>query len=195
VLVATDPDSAGQAAAERAYWLLAERGRDDVGHVHLPEGSDPAQLLAERGPTTIREALDAATSLPERLIDTRIAALADGLHTVEGKVGALRRAAEVVASRDPSTWQAGIDDLTARLDLMPQTVMREVVAASIAWDDRLYAPESSKEFRPAAVAPEAALSSGTRNNGEIAPRPSRDAGRHNHPAPAQGDRPRTTPRR
>ena len=47
-IVATDNDRAGQAATERAYWVLAELGHDPL-HATLPDGTDPADLLAEEG--------------------------------------------------------------------------------------------------------------------------------------------------
>ena len=61
-IVATDPDLAGQVAAERDYWLLTQHGLDPR-HAQLPHGEDPADLLARRGPAALREALDAAGPL------------------------------------------------------------------------------------------------------------------------------------
>ncbi len=45
-IVATDNDKAGQAAAERDYWILTDLGHDPL-HATLPEGTDPADLVAE----------------------------------------------------------------------------------------------------------------------------------------------------
>jgi conjugative relaxase-like TrwC/TraI family protein len=135
-LVATDADAAGNAAAERAYWLLAARGHADVGRVVLPAGQDPAQVLAGHGRQALRAALATATCLADCLIDDRINVFADCLDTVEGRVFALRSAAEVVASQPPAVWPLAIDDLTERLGLLRETVMREVLLAVGAWNDR-----------------------------------------------------------
>ncbi len=47
-VVATDADVAGQIAAEKAYWTLQQHHVDPLT-VRLPPGSDPAQILHERG--------------------------------------------------------------------------------------------------------------------------------------------------
>jgi DNA primase len=47
-VVATDADLAGSMAAERAYWMLS-CDRLDPRYVQLPEGTDPADLLALKG--------------------------------------------------------------------------------------------------------------------------------------------------
>jgi hypothetical protein len=49
-MVATDADLAGRIAAERDFWLLSCY-RLDALHIQLPNGTDPAELLANRGPT------------------------------------------------------------------------------------------------------------------------------------------------
>ena len=51
-IVATDPDIAGQVAAERDYWLLTTHGLDPT-YARFPKGLDPADLLTQRGPAAL----------------------------------------------------------------------------------------------------------------------------------------------
>ena len=60
-IVATDADLAGQVAAERDFWMLTPH-RLDPGYAQFPEGSDPADLLAQRGPAALTAALDRGTA-------------------------------------------------------------------------------------------------------------------------------------
>lgn len=52
--MATDPDRARRAAAERAYFALA-RGQNHKA-AELPDGVDPAQLLTDHGEPAVGEA-------------------------------------------------------------------------------------------------------------------------------------------
>ncbi len=47
--VATDADLAGQVAAGRDFWMLTPHGMDP-GYARFPDGLDPTELLAQRGP-------------------------------------------------------------------------------------------------------------------------------------------------
>jgi DNA primase catalytic core len=69
-VLATDADLAGRIAAERDYWILSCYRLDPL-HAQLPEGTDPADLLALKGPTALTEALTAAQPLAERLLNER----------------------------------------------------------------------------------------------------------------------------
>jgi DNA primase len=73
-IVATDADIAGRVAAERDFWILTSY-RLDPRYALLPEGSDPADLLAINGPATLTTVLDQARPLGERLIDERLTSL------------------------------------------------------------------------------------------------------------------------
>jgi DNA primase len=70
-IVATDADPAGRIAAERYYWMLSKYRLDPL-YPRLPEGADPADLLALRGPTALTEALAAAQPLADRLLNERL---------------------------------------------------------------------------------------------------------------------------
>ena len=64
-IVATDADIAGRVAAERDFWILTPY-RLDPRYALLPEGSDPADLLALNGPAALTTVLDQARPLGER---------------------------------------------------------------------------------------------------------------------------------
>jgi DNA primase len=73
-IVATDADLAGQVAAERDLWMLTPYGLDP-GYAQFPEGLDPADMLALRGPAQLREALVDARPLAEVLVEECLANL------------------------------------------------------------------------------------------------------------------------
>ena len=65
--------------------------RLDPLHAELPEGTDPADLLALKGPNALTKALAAAQPLAEQLLDERLTNLPPA--------EALLKAARVVAAR------------------------------------------------------------------------------------------------
>jgi DNA primase catalytic core len=89
-VIATDADPAGRIAAERDYWMLSCHRLDPL-HAELPEGTDPADLLALKGPNALTKALAAAQPLAEQLLDERLTNLPPA--------EALLKAARVVAAR------------------------------------------------------------------------------------------------
>jgi DNA primase len=103
VLLAFDPDAAGQAAAERVYaW---EKAHDiDVAVVELPPGDDPADL-ARRDPEALRAAVERARPFLGFRVE-RVLSAAD-LRTPEGRARAAEAALSVIAEhpsefvRDP----------------------------------------------------------------------------------------------
>jgi DNA primase catalytic core len=73
-IVATDADLVGRIAAERDYWMLSCYRLDPL-YARLPDGTDPADLLALKGPTGLTEVLTSAQPLADQLIDERLANL------------------------------------------------------------------------------------------------------------------------
>src|SRR5699024_6125174 len=65
--IATAAGIAGRVAAERDYWILTPHG-PDPGYAQFSPGEDPAGLLADHGPTSLRAALFQAEPLAENLI-------------------------------------------------------------------------------------------------------------------------------
>ncbi len=136
VVVATDADAAGRNAADRAYWQLVGRG-GNPGHLALPDGLDPAELLTTAGPQALREAITAArtsdTTLARHLVTDRVASYTDRLHTAEGTVHAIRSAAKVIAALPPGHWPAHIAHLDTLVQAAPGITGMEVLDAALAW--------------------------------------------------------------
>ena len=107
-IVATDADIAGRVAAERDFWILTAH-RLDPRYALLPEGSDPADLLALNGPEALTTVLDQARPLGERLVDERLTSLPTDQ--------ARHEAARVVAARPPECWDQGSSTISSRLNL------------------------------------------------------------------------------
>jgi DNA primase len=100
VTVAFDNDSAGRQASLRAYELLRSTGAWPTTAI-LPDGLDPAALAQQQGSDALRTALDNAPPLADLVVDDRLARWADRAHWVEGRVGAARDAAAVIATLPP----------------------------------------------------------------------------------------------
>ena len=130
-IVATDSDAAGQQAAHRAYWQLTARGANPQ-HLVIPNGKDPAEMLQTTGPQALHTALTRPTGLAGAVIAARLSEHTDRLDTVEGRVFAVRRAAEVIAAL-PDGWIEHIDHLVHETGVSKQTAISEVIAAAEAW--------------------------------------------------------------
>lgn len=131
VVVGTDDDAAGRAAAERVFWRLTSHGQDPR-QLALPAGGDPAEMLERQGPGALKDRLDGSGSLATAIIDDRIDAYADRLDTVEGQVHATRRAAEVIAALPVGSWPEHLTHVVARTSLAPEIVLMEVLDRSSA---------------------------------------------------------------
>ena len=94
VLMALDADASGQEAMLRAGRAAKERGME-LRVVALPEGSDPAELVAADGRRAFERLLEAALSVPEFAAD-RVLARAD-LSTPGGRDRALAELRPLVA--------------------------------------------------------------------------------------------------
>jgi DNA primase len=100
VLLALDGDTAGRAAAVRAYWRLAPV-TSSLTTLTLPDSTDPAGLLETGDRATLRKALTSGTrSLADLVTDSRIDDWARGRELVftELQIGALRAAATAIAN-------------------------------------------------------------------------------------------------
>lgn len=165
LLLAFDPDAAGQAAAERVYeW---ERAHDlEVSVVALPAGDDPADL-AQRDPEALRTAVASA----QRFLGFRVERSLAGadLTTPEGRARAVDQALAMVAEhpdelvRDPYVMliadRCRLDGarLRARVDHFrdhpPPKMVRSNRARSARMDEPEQAtgrPQVAKPFRPTA---------------------------------------------
>ena len=70
-IIATDADVAGQVAAQRDYWILTPHLLQPR-HAALPDGTDPAELVATGSTPQLLDALDHARPLADVLIDERL---------------------------------------------------------------------------------------------------------------------------
>ena len=134
VVIALDADPAGRAAAERAFYLLAERGADPR-EARLPDGMDPAELHLVHGPAALLHALIAADPMVWRLTEQVIARHRDPWEWTETRLAAARDAAEVVGGMAPNVWPREITRLAARLELGVMTIQKEILEASDRADD------------------------------------------------------------
>jgi DNA primase catalytic core len=124
-IMATDADIAGGVAAERDFWILTPH-RLDPRYARLPEGSDPADLLALHGPAALTTVLDLARPLGDELINERLTSLPPDQARLE--------AARVVAARPPECWDQGSSTISSRLNLPLPAVRRTLLAHVKEWN-------------------------------------------------------------
>jgi DNA primase catalytic core len=134
IVVATDNDRAGQRAAHRAFWQLAARG-EDPRYLLVPHGKDPADLLQTAGPGALRACLDAAPRLAGQIIADRTAVYADRLDTIEGRLHATRRAADVIGALPATSWLEGASTIADQFGVGRATAINEILDASHGWTD------------------------------------------------------------
>lgn len=128
VIFTFDPDTAGQQAALRAFG--DEKRFAAQTYVAVPPaGLDPCDLRIQRGDAAVRTAIEARTPMYEFVIDRRLSDF--DLSTVEGRAGALRAAAPVVAGiRDPTIRPGYIRVLARRLGADLEEVAAAVTAVA-----------------------------------------------------------------
>ncbi|MGI8579406.1 MAG: DNA primase [Solirubrobacteraceae bacterium] len=100
--LALDADKAGQAAMMRAAELVARRELS-LRVVPLPDGTDPADLLAAEGPDAMRERVQRSVPFVEYRVD-RVLAAAD-VSSAEGRDQALDELRPVLAPLGPSVMR------------------------------------------------------------------------------------------
>ncbi len=122
VIVATDNDAAGQAAAERAYWLLAQHGTVPSS-IRLPPGMDPSDLLSNGGSDLLAQRLKGAHPLAYDLL-RHVAQ--DGNQNVE-------RATTIVAASTSDTWEDLIRETAAAFDIEPAAIVSSLAIGARQW--------------------------------------------------------------
>jgi DNA primase len=124
VVLALDADRAGLDAMLRAA-RAAEEKRIDLMVVELPEGKDPADLVAEGGAEAFTELLDRAISVPE-FQTRRVLAEAD-LGTPHGRDRALQAVQPILTGvRRPATRNELVSYVSDRLDVPASNVVTEL---------------------------------------------------------------------
>jgi DNA primase len=102
VVFTFDPDAAGQKAAERSFTVLQEQRIAAQTYVAVgPDGLDPCDLRLAKGDQAIARMIADKKPMFEFMLRQVVARF--DLDTVEGRVGALRAGAPIVAGiRDPA---------------------------------------------------------------------------------------------
>jgi DNA primase len=129
IYLALDADRAGQQAMLRAAKIAEDRDVE-LRVVQLPEGSDPAELVAEGGADAVVGRLDGALSVLEFTV-RRV--LAEGkLGTPEGRDRVLGEASELIAQTpDQSARRDHLVNIVAdRLDVNPDYVLTAIQSRS-----------------------------------------------------------------
>lgn len=148
VVFTFDPDAAGQKAALRAF-ADAKRFNAQTYVATGPEGLDPCDLRLARGDGAVRALLETKVPMVEFVIDQRISGF--DLASVEGRVGALRSAAPVVAElRDPLLQPEYVRVLARRLGMDTEDVRREVERAGRGGGGRRDSAPGASPSQPAA---------------------------------------------
>ncbi|MDY0909669.1 DNA primase [Microbacterium sp. CFBP9034] len=138
VVFTFDPDAAGQKAALRAF-ADAKRFNAQTYVATGPEGLDPCDLRLRRGDGAVRGLIEHKVPMVEFVLDQRIAGF--DLASVEGRVGALRASAPVVAElRDALLQPEYVRVLARRLGMDTEDVRREVERAARAGGRRESGP-------------------------------------------------------
>jgi DNA primase len=129
VYLALDADSAGQEAMLRAARAADER-KLELRMVEMPEGTDPADLVAERGADHVRERIAAARLVPD-FQARRVVAKAD-LGSARGRDFALEEVRPLVAALNahPATRDELVRFVSDRLDLPREYLMAHTSGAS-----------------------------------------------------------------
>jgi DNA primase len=125
VMLALDADRAGLDAMLRAA-RAAEEKRIDLMVVEMPEGKDPADLVAEGGAGAFTQLLERAISVPE-FQTRRVLAEAD-LGTPHGRDRALEALRPILAGvRRPATRNELVSYVSDRLDVPASNVVTELI--------------------------------------------------------------------
>ncbi|MFC0678202.1 DNA primase [Lysobacter korlensis] len=127
VIFTFDPDEAGQKAASRAF-AEEQRFAAQTFVAVAPEGLDPCDLRLARGDDAVRLLIAQRRPMFEFMVRRVLAA--HDLDTVEGRVGALRASAPIVAGiRDQSLSSGYVRNLAGWLGMDLGEVGRAVNAA------------------------------------------------------------------
>ncbi|MFJ6547708.1 DNA primase [Microbacterium sp. NPDC091676] len=144
VVFTFDGDEAGQKAALRAF-TEDDRFNAQTFVAVAPDGLDPCDLRLQRGDAAVRGLMDAKQPMFEFAIDRKLAGF--DLATVEGRVGALRAAAPIVAEIRDRLLRPGYERVLARrLGMDPTEVHGEVERA--ARGAQAAAPQTRREASP-----------------------------------------------
>ena len=124
VVFTFDGDEAGQKAALRAF-TEDDRFNAQTFVAVAPDGLDPCDLRLQRGDAAVRGLMETKQPMFEFAIDRKLGGF--DLSTVEGRVGALRAAAPIVAEIRDQLLRPGYERVLARRLGMDPTEVRSAV--------------------------------------------------------------------
>lgn len=152
VVIATDPDPAGQQSAERAFWRLAAE-RATPRHAIFPEGLDPADLLRRNGAPALIDRLSMAPDFAQLFLDGLIERRLTEHNDAFARVDIARDAARLVGALPPDRWPGLASELAEQLDLPLPTIQEEIYRAGTRWTDD---PRGCSDLQIAALRPSVA---------------------------------------
>ena len=145
VVFTFDPDDAGQKAASRAF-AEEQRFAAQTFVAVAPDGLDPCDLRLNKGDDAVKHLIASRKPMFEFMIRRTLAA--HNLDTVEGRVGALRAAAPVVAGiRDQALGVGYVRNLAGWLGMDPSEVSRAVASARSSLQRSGDAPQEQRRSR------------------------------------------------
>jgi len=151
VVFTFDGDEAGQKAALRAF-TEDDRFNAQTFVAVAPDGLDPCDLRLQRGDAAVRGLMDTKQPMFEFAIDRKLSGF--DLGTVEGRVGALRAAAPIVAEIRDQLLRPGYERVLARrLGMDPTEVRSEVERAARGGPAPQQARREPPQVDPATGAP------------------------------------------
>ncbi|WP_256791953.1 MobF family relaxase [Terrabacter sp. Ter38] len=125
LVVATDGDQPGRAAAERDFWTLAPHGLSPAVAI-FPDGSDPADVFTRHGPHALLDTLQRARPLASTLITERLSSLSDDTR--------LQRATQVLAAQPATTWDTGTRLIARELNTTRRAARACLADLAEAWN-------------------------------------------------------------
>src|SRR4051794_7477179 len=150
VYLALDADRAGQEAMLRAARAATEK-KLSLLVVDMPEGRDPAELVAEDGPEAFRTRLESAREVPD-FAARRVVAQAD-LDRAGGRDEALAQVLPLVAqlSGKPATRDELVRYLSDRLDVPREYLLAHSPATFVRPEPREDSPRPAQPLRLDAI--------------------------------------------
>ncbi len=124
-IIATDADIAGQVAAQRDYWILTPH-LVQPRYATLPDGADPADLVATGHTQQLLDALDHAGPLADVLMDERL--------TNQPPAQAALAAAVVIAAQPVEAWEASVHAVAERIGVDADVIRSTVWPFIHAWN-------------------------------------------------------------
>ena len=125
IIISYDADTAGQAATMRGLNLLNDIGCN-VKVLLIPKGKDPDEFIKANGAEAFRKLVENALSLVEYKI--RVLKAQIDTTAIEGKIGFLNKAADILAKIDNSVEQEMyIKKISTDYDISQESMFAEVI--------------------------------------------------------------------